>query len=130
MSELFFQGADHKRRFLAAMQRIGKVYDGKLDPEYGAALYILSAEVGTWNKAQRYVDRDGIDFETMLQEVDFSGGYQVLIQWAGNLFNEQQHIDPIEALRLDERNFEIALSALRIRRGGLRLGNFKGGMND
>jgi hypothetical protein len=47
----------------------------------------------------------------------------VLIKWAANLFNEQAaHIDPVQLMRLDERNFAIALSALRIRRDGLYIG--------
>ena len=57
----------------------------------------------------------------MLQDVDFSTGYAVLIKWAGNLFNNEVHVDPVELLRLDERNFAVALSALHIRRYGLRV---------
>ncbi|HLZ64349.1 MAG TPA: hypothetical protein VKR06_46055 [Ktedonosporobacter sp.] len=119
--EIHFTSPEHKALFVAVMQQIGKVYAGKFDPEYGAALYVLTAKLSTWEKAESYVSRHGIDFEGLLAEVDFSGGYQVLVQWAGNLFNSQQHIDPIELLRLDERNFELALAALKIRRYGLRM---------
>jgi hypothetical protein len=124
MIDIVFQGVDHKRRFLAVMQKIGKVYEGnKIDPEYGAALFVLTADLGTWERAQYYVAHDGILFRKMLRDLDWSGGYRVLIKWAANLFNEQAaHIDPVQLMRLDERNFAIALSALRIRRDGLYIG--------
>lgn len=119
----FFTSPEHKRRWLMSMLQIGKVYDGKLDPEYGAALYILTSSAGTWNKAGPYVDRDGIDFEAMLAEVDFSGGYGVLIHLAGNLFNDRFTASPVDlATRLDSENFTIALNALQIRRVSWSLG--------
>lgn len=115
-----FVSQDHRSRFLETIQRIGKVYDGKCDPEYASALYILCAHAGTWQKVSTYVDRDGIDFETLLEEVDFSHGYVVLIQLAWHLFNGNIHIDPLEFLRLDHGNFQLALNALQMRRYGLR----------
>jgi hypothetical protein len=124
-NNIVFKGPEHKQRFVETMQRIGgKIYQGQFDPEYAAAVYILTADLSTWRKAGTYVARNGIDFESLLEEVDFSGSYQVLIKWAGNLFNEQQHLDPIETLRLDESNFQIALSALLIRRYGLQVSTF------
>jgi hypothetical protein len=116
-----FKGKEHKARFLAVIQQIGKVYDGKIDPEYGAALFVLTSDYSTWDQAQDYVKRDGILFEALLQECYWSGGYRVLIQWAANLFNEYAlpAIEPVELMRLDESNFRIAVSALYIRRGGL-----------
>lgn len=113
---MFFKSEGHKERFLAAIQQIGKVYEGKLDQEYAAALYILTADVSTWNKASSYVSRYGINIETLLKEVDFSGAYGVLILLAGNLFNGNEHVDPVELMRLDDRNFSVALTALMLRR--------------
>jgi hypothetical protein len=124
-NNIVFKGPAHKQRFAEAIQRIGgKIYNGAFDPEYAAAVYILTADLSTWRKAGTYVARDGIDFESLLEEVDFSGSYQVLIKWAGNLFNEQQHLDPIEILRLDDSNFQVALSALLIRRYSLQVSDF------
>jgi hypothetical protein len=117
-----FKSPAHKQRFLHALRQISKVYEqGKLDPEYGAALYILTADGRTWQKAQAFVSRTGIDFPAMIEGQDWSGGYGVLIKWAGNLFNGETHIDPLELLRLDESNFELALDALKMRRYGLRV---------
>jgi hypothetical protein len=113
---IFFKSLKHRVRFITVMQQIRKIYNGKLDQEYAAAVYILTADSATWNKASSYTSSRGIDIPTMLEEVDFSGGYSVLIHLAGNLFNGQVHVDPVEFYRLDERNFRIALSALILRR--------------
>jgi hypothetical protein len=113
---MFFKSAEHKQRFITVMQEIGKIYDGKLDEEYGAAIYILTADAGTWKRASDYVDREGIDIEKMLKDVDFSHGYELLVKLAGNLFNGHYHIDPVDFMILDEGNFNVALTALQIRR--------------
>lgn len=125
MGNIFYTSEAHQARFLAALQQIGKVYDGKADQEYSAALYILTASHSTWEKAQNYVIRDGIDFEALLEDVDFSGGYGVLIQLAGNLFNGNQHLDPLELMRLDDRNFIVALNALQLRRVSMHLDDLR-----
>ena len=116
LQDAFFKSEGHKERFQEAMQQNGKIYDGLYDPEYSAALYILTSDASTWNKAQEYVEFTGIDFPTMREEIDFSGGYSVLILLASNLFNGQMHIDPLEFLRLDDTNFEVAMTAIRLRR--------------
>lgn len=118
---MFFKSPEHRKRFLAAMQQQDKIYQGKLDEEYGAALYILTADTHTWQSATDYIDREAIDIETLLKEVDFSHGYEVLLKLAGNLFNGYLHIDPLEFMILDEANFQVALTALEIRRHSPRL---------
>lgn len=116
MVDFFYTSREHKKRWLTAILSTGKVFDGKLDPEYASALYILTSSAGTWSKAQSYVDRDGIDFEAMLAQVDFSGGYSVLIHLAGNLFNDRFTCSPVDlATRLDSENFTVAMNALQIR---------------
>lgn len=118
---LYFKTPAHQQRLFQAIREIGKVASGKLDPEYGAALYILTADEGTWQQASQYVSSEGIEFEEMLEQQDFSSGYSVLINLAGNLFNGQQHIDPHEFLRLDEDNWQIALTAIQLRRYPLKV---------
>jgi len=122
-ADIFFKSPEHKQRFLAVMQTYGHVYDGKLDQEYGAALYILTADLDTWQQTSSYVYHDGIDFEGMFKEVDFSGGYTRLVKLAGNLFNSGQHIEPIDfcAAQLDDDNFQVALAALQLRRNALHV---------
>ncbi len=124
MADIFFTSAGHKQRFLAAMQQIGKIHNGKLNEEYGAALYVLTSSAVAWEKAESYVDREGIYFEALLREVDFSGGYSVLIRFAANLFNDRTACSPVDLMRLDDQNFELALSALQVRRRALPVDDF------
>ncbi len=119
MATIFFTSPKHKAGFLTAMAGLRKIYERKLDPEYGAAIYILTSSASTWDKASEYVDRDGIDFEALLREVDFSGAYSQLIMLAGNLFNGQTPASPVELYRLDDRNFQVAMTAFQIRRASL-----------
>src|SRR5690349_20065233 len=98
-TNIFFKKPDHKQRFVAAMHAIGKIYRGAYDSEYGAALYVLTADVSIWQKTRDYVSRHGIDFEALLEELDWSGGYRALLQWAANLFNEQAaQCNPVELM--------------------------------
>jgi hypothetical protein len=116
MSNIFFKSLAHRTRLLEAMRSIDKEFD----PEYGAAIYVLSADFSTWERAQDYVSSSGICFDEMLSE-HWSSSYQVLIKWAGNLFNNEQHIDPVDLMWLDESSFLLALGALHIRRYGIDL---------
>ncbi len=124
MANIFFKSVQHKQRFLVTMEDIGKIYRGTFDAEYSAAVYILTSDSWTWKQTSDYVGQDGIDIEGMLQDISFSGGWTVLVQLAGNLFNDQQHIDPIELLRLDETNFNVALTAIQLRRYDLTVHDF------
>lgn len=123
-TSIFFTSPEHTARWLTAILTSGKTYDGKLDPEYASAVDILSSGTGTWNKAESSVGRDGIDFEALLAAVDFSGAYTHLIRLAGNLFNGQTACSPVELMRLDDRNFMLALNALQIRRVSLPIDDF------
>jgi hypothetical protein len=125
MANIFFKSANHRSRFLEAMQRIGKIYDGKLDPEYGSALYILASDLHMWNDAQDYISSSGITFLAMIEATTLSGGYSVLMLLAVNLFNDQLQVSPIEFMRLDDSNFLVALTAIQLRRGGYSVDDFK-----
>jgi hypothetical protein len=125
MARIFFTSAEHQQRFLATIQHLGKVYAGKLDQWYAAALYILTADTGTWEAVQRYISRRGIRFDLIIEKLHFSSGELVLMQLAGNLFGQDIHVDPIELMRLDPSNFKVALSALLLRRDAFRLIDFE-----
>lgn len=116
---IYWVSAEHKQRFTTAMQKFGKIYNGKIDPEYGAALYILTSRSSTWDQAEGCVNGLGINFEDLFKEARFSGAYSVLIEWASGLFNGNTSIVPNELMRLDDDNFQLALQALRIRRYGV-----------
>lgn len=113
----YFTSKDHHARFLATMREIRKIDAGKLDPEYAAAVYILTSRSGTWERARSYVSSGGIEFEALLSEVDWSGGYSSLLNLAANLFNDRYPCNPCDVVtRLDSENFELALTAMKIRR--------------
>ncbi len=118
MADIFFKSEAHRARFLTAIKQFGKVYDGKVDPEYGAAFYVLTSDESTWNQAKGYVSSHGINFDNLLQEVDLGGsGYTALIKLAGNLFNDgYTAANPVDLMGLDNQNFEVALNAFRVRR--------------
>jgi hypothetical protein len=123
---IFFKSPEHKERFVTTIQSIGKVYDGRIDTEYGSAIYILTEGSTTWSKACDYIKQHGIDFEAMQKEMDWSSGYSILVRLASNLFgNSDERVTPLEFMWLDEVNFQIALSALLVRRQSLLLADLK-----
>lgn len=123
----FFTEPAHKQRWLTALQQIGKVYDGKIDPEYGAALYLLTADEIRWHVAEKRVSHTGIDIDSILFVASFSSGEIILVKLAGNLLNGNQSISPREFTRLSEHNFLIALDAIKLRYYGGRIEDFEEG---
>src|SRR5579859_1317618 len=113
---IFFKSDAHLQWFLAIIQNIDAVEDGRIDPEYGAAVYILTADDELLQKSRTYISRHGIRFEHLLKEVDFSEGYRVLVKLAGNLFNPQNVAPaPVDLFILDNENFMVACNALVVR---------------
>lgn len=121
-----FKSPGHRNRFLDTLVKLGVVYDGSPDIEFASALYILTADVSTFKKASEYITQDGIAIARMIKEVDFSGGYYVLIKLAGNLFNGEQHLDPLELMKLDEANLQVAFTAILLRRFNVTMEDFIG----
>lgn len=119
----YWKTPEHRGRFLDTIKDLGKIdpIDGVLDSEYAAAIYILTSDLGTWQRAEPYIDakRDKIDFDEMLEKEHWSGGYSVLIYEAWNLFNghveEEYPVSFSSLTRLDERNQQVAVTALLIR---------------
>lgn len=118
---LFFTSPEHKQRLLTALQDTGKMDGKKVDAEYAAALYLLTANAHLWKQAKAYTSRDGLDIASMIAEIDLTGGSIVLMMLAGNLFNGGQHIDPLEFTRLDEGNYHAAMTAITIRFYGIQV---------
>lgn len=123
MSEdIFFRGPEHKKRLAEAIERLEKVErDGKADPWYAAALYVLSADLYTWNSVQPYISRRGIRFDEILSDLHFSSGETTLIEVAANLFRDDGQIDLSRFTNLDENNFKLVIDAIKIRRYSLRI---------
>jgi hypothetical protein len=92
-----------------------------------------------WESANPYVSSRGIRFEELLNGIDFSHGYQVLIKLAANLFFSRDItrsaiddypeivVSPVELVTvLDEKNFGVAQAAIHLRRHSAYLNDLKG----
>lgn len=120
---IFFKSPEHKECFVEAMKRIGRIYDGRYDESYGAAIYILTSGDNTWSKAKGYITHDHIDIEKMLKEQDWSGGYRRLVKLAGSLLGDQE-VNLSEIINvLDNNNFKVMTTSILIRRHGLYADN-------
>jgi hypothetical protein len=126
--DFFFTSPRHAASFIAWMKGIGKTFNGifegqtteLLNEEYAAALYILTSSEGTWERSKGYVDKKGhgIQFDDLLANEHWSGGYVCLIQLAGNLFNAgYTQCSPVDLVTgLDDRNYQVAMTAFKMRR--------------
>ncbi len=113
-----FNSQQHLDRFVNAIKSVGKIYDGnEIDCYYGSALYILSDDELTMEKAESHTSSHGIDFKTMLKEVDFSGAYSVAVNlaYACSIFNGNMSVQFEQFMRLDEHNFQLCIVALQFR---------------
>ena len=126
--DFFFTSPRHAADFIAWMKGLKKTFNGRfegqetelLNEEYAAAIYILTSSAGTWERAKGYIPKtgSGIQFDEMLANEHWSGGYVCLIQLAGNLFNAgYTQCSPIDLVTgLDERNYKVAITAFKMRR--------------
>lgn len=127
---VYFKSPEHKERFQAAIQHVGKFDDDLIDREYGTALYLLTADSGIWENASKYVSSSGIRFDLFLKKNVFSSGEATLIKLAANLFysrvsttkSKSIYVEPIELTSLDESNFILAIFAFKVRYYGIDLG--------
>lgn len=124
--DIFFRGPAHKQRLVEAIERLEKVErNGKADPWYAAALYILSADGGTWTAVQPFIRSSGIRFDEISEKLHLSSGEITLIDVASNLFRDEGQIDLSRFTNLDERNFKLAIDAIKIRRYSLMIEELK-----
>lgn len=108
--------SDQESRFKQLAVLAGKDPE-KLTHEYEAAFYIMSLHRELFLKAGSYVSETGIDFESCLEEQEFSAGYRLLVHLAHNLFcdGSEDEISPVDLMILDKDNFLSALEAIKIR---------------
>ncbi|MCX7747218.1 MAG: DUF6075 family protein [Clostridia bacterium] len=122
----YFQDETHKNGVLKVIHDKRLVYpDGQVDCYYLPALFILlSSKNNFYKKTSRYIDADGIDFEAMMEKQDFSSGEAKLVRLAANLYNGSMDVTPQELINtLDDKNYDLALQAIRFRRYGCHIGN-------
>lgn len=122
----YFQDETHKNRVLKVINDKRLVYsDGQVDCYYLPALFILlSTKNNFYEKTKNYIVADGIDFETMMEKQDFSSGEAKLVRLAANLYNGSMEVTPQELIHtLDDRNYDLAMQAIRFRRYGCDIEN-------
>jgi len=94
------------------------IYDGKIDVEYGSALYVLTA---IWSKISGYVLSDHIDFEQMLDQY-LCTSEKTMVEAAYSLFSGSTSVNLADVCFLDEANFKVVMQAIGIRRDGCNIG--------
>ena len=122
----YFMDETHKNNVMKVIRDKRLVYpDGQVDCYYLPALFILlSTKNNLYQKTKNYITADGIDFETMMEKQDFSSGEAKLVRLAANLYNGFLEVTPQELINtLDDRNYDLAMQAIRFRRYGCHIEN-------
>ena len=122
----YFFDETHKNNVMKVIRDKRLVYpDGQVDCYYLPALFILlSTKNNLYKKTRSYIDADGIDFEAMMEKQDFSSGEAKLVRLAANLYNGSMKVTPQELINtLDDRNYDLAMQAIRFRRYGCHIEN-------
>ncbi|WP_242850601.1 DUF6075 family protein [Clostridium lundense] len=122
----YFQNEKHKNNVINFLKKERRIYkDGEIDCYYMPVAYLLlSTQNNLYKKTSQYMSSDGIDFETMMKEQDFSSGESKLVRLAANLFNGSMEVSPSEFIYcLDEDNFELAIQSIYFRRYGCHIEN-------
>lgn len=106
----------HGDRHLFALKELG-IHE--LSADWRALLFLLTGTPELWAKARKYLDpkHDVYNWDDMLQERDFGSGFRVLAQLSVALFNGEGDLKVADLWwSLDDRNFDLALRAIRARR--------------
>ncbi len=122
----YFYDETHKNSVLKVIKDKRLIYpDGQVDCYYLPALFILlSTKNNLYKKTKNYITEDGIDFMTMMGKQDFSSGEAKLVRLAANLFNGSMEVTPQELISsLDDKNYDLAMQAIRFRRYGCHIEN-------
>ena len=121
-----FVDETHKNNVMKVIRDKRLVYpDGQVDCYYLPALFILlSTKNNLYQKIRNYITADGIGFEAMMEKQDFSSGEAKLVRLAANLYNGFMEVTPQELINtLDDRNYDLAMRAIRFRRYGCHIEN-------
>lgn len=126
MNMKYFYDETHKNSVLKVIKDKRLIYpDGQVDCYYLPALFILlSTKNDLYKKTSNYITEDGIDFAMMMEKQDFSSGEAKLVRLAANLFNGSMEVTPKELINtLDDKNYDLAMQAIRFRRYGCHIEN-------
>lgn len=116
-----FLNAQHHERFSDALTELAEFR--RQSPEWQAALFLLTGNGELWRKARRYLDgrRGEYHWLDLLDREDLTGGQETMVRFSVALYNGSGDLRVADLwTRLDAQSFALALSAARVRRGGLR----------
>lgn len=122
LATMYFVSDLHKSRFVQAIKPhlYQQGHQQFADQEYSSALYLLTSPL-LWNIAEPYIHQNRISFDDLLHDGSLSSGEALLVKLAGNLFNGQLSVNPVDFVILDSGNFAMALTAIQLRYKPLRI---------
>lgn len=121
----YFLDETHKNSVLKVINDKRLVYpDGQADSYYLPTLFILlSTKNNFYKKTGNYIGADGIDFESMMEDQDFSSGEAKLVRLAANLYDDSMEVTPQELVNVDDRKHDMVMQAIHFRRHGCHIEN-------
>ena len=118
--KIYYKDEDHRNKLKELLIKYKKVYakyNNEVDQYYLPTFYILTSDPELRRKSYRYITDEGIKFNQMTDEQDFSSGPMELIRLAHQLFNNGDQADISRIISvLDEENFQVALQAIILKR--------------
>lgn len=115
---MIYRDDEHSNRFHEQFNKL----NGHLqeDSYYLSALYIITSTEKLFQKVSPYFHiEEGFQAEEMFANEEFSHVELVLAKLAGHLFKNNYHVTPLDLIELDEKNYQIAMSAMYIRKYGV-----------
>lgn len=106
----------HRDRYLFALKELGI---SEPSADWRPLIFLLTGAPELLAKARKYLDprHDMYHWDTMFEEQDFGSGFRVLARLSVELFSGEGDLKvPDLWWRLDDRNFDLALRAIRARR--------------
>lgn len=124
INTIYYKDGKHKdtlKELLIKYKKVYEKYNNEVDQYYLPAFYIFTADEELRRKCLPYITSDGILFNKMETEQDFSSGPSVLIKLAHQLYNEGDKADIMDIIGiLDKENFKVALQVIELRKYGCK----------
>lgn len=112
---MYFADQDHIDRFNEIRNKLPEEYfNSKV---YLSVIYVATSSDELCRKVLRYFDFEKYHFRVtdMFEQQDFSGGLRIMADLCVLVYNQGAVVDVSELGRLDEKNFEVALQAIKFR---------------
>lgn len=112
---MYFVDQNHNDRFNESRNKLPEKYFH--NKEYLTLIYVATSNQELFSKVLRYFDFNTFNFHIsdMFEQQDFSGGMRIMAELAVLFFNSGVEVSIGELSRLDDENFNIAMSAIKFR---------------